>query len=329
MKKTGVWSIDRRPSELKNVVIHPRILKEVGIQKDGINRNFIFYGSYGKGKTTLMVAISKLYDPNNVVIFDASRLSIADIRDRVTMFMAQARIGKSLIVFDEVDSLPSKSQEVLSSCIERSANTNFICTGNNLKFHKRLLARLTVVDFDLSTKELIDLKPKIMSYYQKVSDKELTQVVLDYLLREHKDCIRGGVQELQKLNVICSSETITSDDLGKIKSTKPILRAVFFSDSTDLIYKEIESYGVDYIINDFDIFYKYADELKMPLSRDRIILETMDAMSSLSSVYETSLRKVVTIGIILKVNKIVKSDPLRAKRRDSFLNSLTDKNKYK
>lgn len=321
VKQTGSWAIDRRPKTIENIVLHPRILKSVDITEEGISRNFIFYGSYGKGKTTLMGAISSRYPKENVRIYDASRLNIEDIRVRVSNFMSQARLGKSLIVFDEVDSLPSKSQEVLSSLIEKSANTNFVCTGNTLKFHQRLRARLSVVDFDLTTKELLEIKDDIFSYYNQVSDKKITKGVLKYLFLEHKECLRAGVHALQHLNVI-ASDVIDESLLDDIKSTKPLLRAIFFSNNTDIIFKEAEEYGLEYIVNVMSDFHKYAEELKMSTSRDRIILEIMDVVPSLASVFETSLRKIIILGVLLKVNKIIKSDALRVQRRSAFLKTL-------
>jgi len=331
MRLTNSWEIDKRPKTLSGIVLHPRVKKEIGLTKSGITKNLLFHGMFGNGKTTMAHLIAtSCYIPSNVLYLDAKDATPEKIRQDVKSFLIQNRIGKSLIIIDELDRIHKKGQEALSTLIEASVNTNFIFTSNSMSFDGALENRITTntVYFDLTAEELIEIKEGIQLYYKNISPKPIEEDVLDYLFKTYKNCLRNGVQHLQRLNER-NDEKITMAYVHFGDNIHPLLRAVVFGNSTKCIIKELEEYGLERTVKNIDMFVKGANDLKMYVTAKDICISTMDAISNLSRIHQTGSRRVVILGIIFTINNIFKSDidHRRESYRERLINSLHSDNK--
>jgi len=330
MKNTGSWEIDKRPVKKNEIILHPRILGQIHETENGIDRNYLFFGSFGNGKTTKGKSIFSLYyhHKGSKLYLDASKTKPEHIRKVVDEFLGRARIGKSIIFIDEINRLHKNGQEQLASSMEKSVNTNFILTSNTLSLEGALFNRVmaNVVTFDLTKKELHEMKSAICAYYKNISVKPVEDGVVEYLFKTYKECLRNGIQHLQTLNDTKEAR-ITMSDVKFGDNMSPLLRAVFCSKSGKAIFEELEEYGVERASRCFDEFITGARKLGMVEGARIMCMDTMDAIGSLSHIYETASRKVVIMGILFEMNKILKAYPQRNVFRTKVIASMAEKDR--
>ncbi len=122
-----------RPTELKNVVLLPRIYNELS---KGLTQNIILYGSAGGGKTTLTRILSKGYDTLTINCSEERGIDI--IREKIIGFSSSISLlgGKEqikVIVLEECDGMTSDAFDSLRAVIEKFAGSvRFIGNCNNI-----------------------------------------------------------------------------------------------------------------------------------------------------------------------------------------------------
>lgn len=151
-----------RPTTMDDMVLLPRI-KE--ILKDGINQNYIFYGSYGGGKTSVAKILAGMYikkDGYQVIpsmYINCSEDGVIDtLRNDITRFcevrqmMSESDI--KYVILDEFDGVSSKFELALKAFIERYKNVRFIFITNHIEdIYGGVLSRVQRINFDAQSRE--------------------------------------------------------------------------------------------------------------------------------------------------------------------------------
>ena len=168
-----------RPKTIESIILLPRIRK---LFEEGIQQNFIFYGNFGTGKTTLARILIGKYSKNKPYLEINSSLytSIDTLRSKIDEFCSKVYMGLDLIdelprdsikyVFlDEFDRTSIQYQDALKAYIEEYSNRNvrFIFTTNHInKISLGIRSRLVEVDFDChNPQEEKYLKSEIFKKY--------------------------------------------------------------------------------------------------------------------------------------------------------------------
>jgi DNA polymerase III delta prime subunit len=215
-----------RPQNLDDIILLPRIKQ---LFTNGLTNNYILYGSFGTGKTTLSRILIGKYtkDKPFLEINSSFYTSIDTLRTKIDDFCSKVYMGFDLeneiksddikyVFLDEFDRTSIQYQDALKAYIEEYSkkNVRFIFTTNHInKVSQGIRSRLIEVNFDcLNNEEERFLKQEI---YKKIK------------------------------NVICPAEKfdIKKDDLVKIiNSNFPDFRSILISlDSYKLTGNAIES----------------------------------------------------------------------------------------
>lgn len=155
-----------RPKTIKDIVLLPRISK---IFKNGITQNYLLYGSFGTGKTTLSRILVGKYtkDKPSLEINGSIDTSIEILRGRISDFCSTVYMGLDLdskiskddikyVIIDECERISLNFQDALKAYVEEfsSRNVRFIFITNHIdKISKGLLSRLQQVNFDCQSPE--------------------------------------------------------------------------------------------------------------------------------------------------------------------------------
>ena len=139
-----------RPKTMDDIILAPRIRK---IFENGVNRNFIFYGHFGTGKTTLariLIKGSPHLEINSsfYTSIDVLRTKIEEFCSNVPMF--DSPNSMKYVFLDEFERVSPQYQDALKSFIEYySRNVRFILVTNHInKVSDGIISRCTSINFD-------------------------------------------------------------------------------------------------------------------------------------------------------------------------------------
>ena len=124
-----------RPKNLDDLILLPRIQNHF---KDGVNQNFIFYGHYGTGKTSLArILIGKYTKDKPFLELNSSLFTSIDVlRNEIEDFckftpMMSTDSDIKYIFLDEFERVSSQFQDAFKAFIEKyNKNVRFIITTN-------------------------------------------------------------------------------------------------------------------------------------------------------------------------------------------------------
>lgn len=170
-----------RPKKIEDIILLPRIKKQF---ENGLNNNYIFYGSFGIGKTTLARILIGKYtkDKPFLEINSSFYTSIDTLRTKIDDFCSKVYIGMDLdidskaddikyVFLDEFERTSLQYQDALKAYIEEFSkkNVRFILTTNHInKVSPGIRSRLIEVNFEcLSLDEERYLKQEI---YKKIKN---------------------------------------------------------------------------------------------------------------------------------------------------------------
>lgn len=173
-----------RPKNFDDLIILPRIQR---LFENGLNSNYLFYGSFGTGKTTLArILIGKYTKKSPFIEINSSfHTSIDTLRNQVDEFCSKVYMGLDIeddteansikyVFLDEFDRTSIQYQDALKAYIEEysSKNVRFILTTNHInKISPGVKSRCVEVNFDAQdVEEEKFLKRQI---YKKLVDKIL------------------------------------------------------------------------------------------------------------------------------------------------------------
>jgi DNA polymerase III delta prime subunit len=143
-----------RPKNMDDVILLPRIRK---FFENGVNGNYIFYGNYGTGKTSLARILIGKYNKNTPFLELNSSLytSIDVLRGEIENFckftpMMESESDIKFIFLDEFERVSVQFQDAFKAFIEKyNRNVRFIITTNHLnKISDGIKSRIPQINFD-------------------------------------------------------------------------------------------------------------------------------------------------------------------------------------
>jgi DNA polymerase III delta prime subunit len=178
MKNLLLWE-RWRPKSIEDVVLPSRIKKHF---QNGITKNFIFYGSYGTGKTSLArILIGKYSKDKSFLEINSSLYTSIDVlRSEIEKFcklvpMFESEDPIKYVFLDEFERVSPQYQDALKAFIEQyHQNVRFILTTNHYnKISDGIKSRFTSINFDtLNTEEEKEVKIGIFKRIKDVVEPE-------------------------------------------------------------------------------------------------------------------------------------------------------------
>lgn len=217
-----------RPKKIEEIILLPRIKKQF---ENGISKNYIFYGHYGTGKTSLARILIGKYTKDKAFLELNSSLytSIDTLRNDIEKFcktqpMLETDDPIKYVFLDEFERVSSQYQDALKAFIETyHKNVRFILTTNHLgKISEGIKSRFTCIDFDCqSSEEEKLLKQEI---YKKITNEvspkegfEISKENLVKLITKKFPDFRGIFVELQNFKENGELNLDTSNVSSKLK----------------------------------------------------------------------------------------------------------------
>lgn len=301
-----------RPKTMKQIMLLPRIANEL---KNGINMNYIFYGSSGLGKTTLANILSKEHNTLKI----KKNVGVEVLRTKITDHCKSLDLqsnGYKVIYVDEFDRASAQVQDELKSFVEDyHKNVRFIFTTNHInKIAPELRSRFHSICFDpngsderefLHNKQILYLKAVAKA---EKSDLYKNEEILTNVVNKNFPDLRQSVIDIDRmiLNGTNSMDSTTSsDEFG-------LFEFIMAGDMNPNV-------NFDYVMDNFIV--KFDDAYKS-LSRPFILFlrqyhmdlflnkggAIFDVQTEYNSTYETTLDPVVhLINYIMKLKSILKT----------------------
>lgn len=177
-----------RPKKIEDIILLPRIRNHF---QDGINSNFIFYGNYGTGKTSLARILIGKYSKDKPYLEINSSLytSIDVLRNEIENFckftpMMESESGVKYIFLDEFERVSPQFQDAFKAFIEKyNNNVRFIITTNHInKITDGIKSRITQLNFDC-----VDVSE------EKYLKQEIFKRIKNVILKEEGDIPKEGL----------------------------------------------------------------------------------------------------------------------------------------
>jgi replication-associated recombination protein RarA len=279
-----------RPKKLEDVILLPRIKL---LFANGVSNNYIFYGSFGTGKTTLARILIGRYtkDKPYLEINSSFYTSIETLRTKIDEFCSKVYMGFDLdvnidsnstkyVFLDEFERTSLQYQDALKAYIEEysSKNVRFIFTTNHInKVSNGIKSRLIEVNFDCqSLEEEKFLKQEI---YKKIKNEICISEKFDIPKEVLVKIINKKFPDFRNILIQVDNYRINGDS-SLVNNTSNKLRL----DTYELIYDKSkdyefiyhflnENYGADKINDLFQIFSK--DFIQYSLSEKRTNIEKL------------------------------------------------------
>ena len=143
-----------RPKTMDDIILLPRIRKYF---ENGVNQNFIFYGHFGSGKTSLARILIGKYTKDKPFLELNSSLytSIEVLRSEIEDFckfksMMDTNSDVKYIFLDEFERVSPQFQDAFKAFIEKyNKNVRFIITTNHInKISDGIKSRIPQINFD-------------------------------------------------------------------------------------------------------------------------------------------------------------------------------------
>jgi DNA polymerase III delta prime subunit len=198
-----------RPKTIDDVILPNRIKDHF---KNGVTKNFIFYGNYGTGKTSLARILIGKYSNDKAYLeinsslytsIDVLRSDIEKFCKTVPMFESEDPI--KYVFLDEFERVSPQYQDALKAFIERyHQNVRFILTTNHFnKISDGIKSRFTAINFDcINPEEEKSVKTETYKKLMSIAEKEeinLTKETLVSLINKQFPDIRSIFVQLQNI----------------------------------------------------------------------------------------------------------------------------------
>lgn len=217
-----------RPKKIEDLILPSRILNHF---QDGVNRNYIFYGHYGTGKTSLARILIGKYSKDKAFLEINSSLytSIDTLRMEVERFcktqpMMESTDSYKYVFLDEFERVSQQYQDALKAFVEQyHKNVRFILTTNHInKISDGIKSRFTLLNFDaldLSEEKILkgNMLKKLVSEVLPSENFELPKEVLINLINKKFPDLRSIFVELQNLKESKDYQITDSNVSSKLK----------------------------------------------------------------------------------------------------------------
>jgi len=262
-----------RPKTLDEVILLPRIKK---LFENGLTNNYIFYGSFGTGKTTLSRILIGKYSKDKpfLEINSSFYTSIETLRTKIDEFCSKVYMGLDLeteikadsikyVFLDEFERTSIQYQDALKAYIEEFSkkNVRFIFTTNHInKVSDGIRSRLVEVNFDCqSPEEEKYLKQEI---YKKIKNVICPKEDFDIPKETIVKIINKKFPDFRNILIQVDSFKLTGQSLIEANISNKLKLQTY-----DLIYDKsknyedvyhfiMDNYGQDKIDELFKVFSK-------------------------------------------------------------------------
>lgn len=162
-----------RPKTIDDIILPPRIKSNF---ENGVNKNYLFYGNYGTGKTSLARILIGKYSKDKAFLEINSSLhtSIDVLRSEVEKFCKTQPIMETedpikYVFLDEAERISGSYQDALKAFIEKyHESVRFILTTNHIsKISDGIKSRFVLINFDTLDQE--EEKFIKREFYKKIS----------------------------------------------------------------------------------------------------------------------------------------------------------------
>lgn len=230
-----------RPSKIEDIILPDRITNHF---KSGITKNFIFYGNYGTGKTSLARILIGKYSGDKAFLELNSSLytSIDVLRNEIEKFcktvpMFETEDPIKYVFLDEFDRVSVQYQDAMKAFIERyHNNVRFILTTNHYnKISDGIKSRFTSINFDVLNKEEEKfIKTGIYKKVMQIAESEkidLKRETLINIINKQFPDLRSVIVQLQNIK-----------DTGDISLSSSVISNKLIMDTYDIIYDKSADY---------------------------------------------------------------------------------------
>jgi DNA polymerase III delta prime subunit len=218
-----------RPKSIDDIILLPRIRKHF---ENGLNGNYIFYGHYGTGKTSLARILVGKYTKDKPFLEINSSLytSIDVLRNEIESFckfqpMMEVESDVKYVFLDEFERVSVQFQDAFKAFIEKYSKNGvrFIITTNHInKISDGIKSRIPQLNFDcLNLEEEKYLKQEI---FKKITgeilpseDKEIPKEELVKIITKKFPDFRSTIVEVQNYLNTGESSDSTSNVSNKVK----------------------------------------------------------------------------------------------------------------
>lgn len=177
-----------RPRKIEDIILLPRIRNHF---QDGVNGNYIFYGNYGTGKTSLArILIGKYSNDKPYLELNSSLFTSIDVlRNEIEDFckftpMMESDSDIKYIFLDEFERVSPQFQDAFKAFIEKyNNNVRFIITTNHInKITDGIKSRIPQLNFDCQ-----DVSE------EKYLKQEIFKRIKNVILKEEGDIPKEGL----------------------------------------------------------------------------------------------------------------------------------------
>ncbi len=297
-----------RPKTMDDIILLPRIRKYV---ESNSNENFIFYGNYGTGKTTLArILIGKYTKDKPYIELNSSLYTSIDVlRSEIEDFckfqpLLETNSDLKYVFLDEFERVSAQFQDAFKAFIEKYSKNGvrFIITTNHInKISEGIKSRIPQINFDCqSIEEEKYLKQEIYKRINSVilttEGKEVPKETLVSIITKKFPDFRSTLVELQNylhtgdLNISVSNVStkikldlynlIFTDDINYEKIYH-FLMSNFGAEKIDVMIKLLGVPFIEWVMSEksiksdklFECNYIIADySSKLEANTDPIIL---------------------------------------------------------
>lgn len=257
VKNVLLWE-KYRPQNLDEIILLPRIKN---LFTDGIQQNYIFYGTYGIGKTSIARILIGKYtkDKDFLEINSSMETSIDILRSKIDNFCSFKSIlnttdSYKYVFLDEFERTSIQFQDAFKAFIERyDKHVRFIITTNNIsKISDGIKSRLVCVNFNaIDAREENYIKnefyKRIMYYILPSENRQIDKNVIVNIINKNFPDFRSTLIDLQNylMNGELSSKSSNNNSDLKNKLYKIIYdKTLSYEDIYNFI---MENFGVDKI----------------------------------------------------------------------------------
>lgn len=327
-----------RPSDFDSVIgqkVIVDIVKTMCESSRLSNRNFLFTGPAGCGKTTLGRLIAKTLNGNmqNIIEVDAaSHSGVDDVRELIRE-ASQFPMGSryKIIICDEAHSFSNTAWQAFLKCLEEQvASTVWIfCTTNPEKIPDTIISRVQTFKLSKISAENIYKRLKFILDSEISAGREITyeDEALSYLARLANGGLRDAITMLDKTlafgNNVTSELLVKALDLPDYDDYFNLLNALVKKDNAEItkIVVEVSNSGTNFV-KWFEGFHSFlCNIVKFVFLRD--ITRTMipyhyqDKLSKYGDAHVFICLK--TANVVMNMNKDLKLTQYQAETAMTYL----------
>ncbi len=286
-----------RPKTLDDIILLPRIRKNF---EKGINENYIFYGNYGTGKTSLARILIGKYSKDKAYLEINSSLhtSIDVLRSDIENFcrtkpMIETDHPIKYVFLDEAERISPSYQDALKAFIEKyHQSVRFIITTNHIgKISDGIKSRFNQINFDcISLEEEKFLKQemykKVMNQISPQEEISIGKEELVKIINKKFPDLRGIIVQLQNWKDTGSIEGVSNiSDKLKVDLYKMITKSD--SDYESIYHFLMDNFGPEKIDQMLSILE--SDFIKWSINDRKDLLPNMFKFNSIISDYKPKL----------------------------------------